>query len=155
MAWRVRKSVKIAPGVRLNFGKKSSSVSIGRRGAHVTIGKNRVTRTVGIPGTGIYNTKTTTFGKKSGSVSSSTSRTKRATPLASPDAKFYPKSSLNLYIFSGCFLIGGAVGFPYGAILWIISAILIALGVRRDRYRKAWRKEQAWQAEQKDKNDSI
>lgn len=32
MGLRIRKSVKIAPGVRLNFGTKSGSVSVGGKG---------------------------------------------------------------------------------------------------------------------------
>lgn len=152
MAWRVRKSVKIAPGVRLNFGKKGTSVTVGRRGAHITVGKNRVTRTVGIPGTGIYNTKTTTFGGKKSHTTRLSGQTQDVPPSALPDVKFYPKPSLKLYAFAGCFLIGGAVGFPYGAFLWIISVVLIILAVRRDKYRKTWKEEHAWRSEQKDKN---
>jgi hypothetical protein len=32
MAWGFRKSIKLAPGVRLNLGKRSAGVSVGRRG---------------------------------------------------------------------------------------------------------------------------
>lgn len=54
MGFRFRKSVKIAPGVKLNFGKKSTSVSFGGKGARYTVSSTgRKTATVGIPGTGI------------------------------------------------------------------------------------------------------
>lgn len=53
MGLRFRKSIKIAPGVKLNLGGKSASVSIGKRGASVNVSKNGVRGTVGIPGTGI------------------------------------------------------------------------------------------------------
>lgn len=36
MGLRIRKSIKIAPGVRLNLGSKSGSVSIGGKGVHYT-----------------------------------------------------------------------------------------------------------------------
>jgi hypothetical protein len=36
MSWSFRKSVKIAPGVRLNLGKRSAGVSVGRRGLRVS-----------------------------------------------------------------------------------------------------------------------
>lgn len=36
MAFRFRKSVKIAPGVKVNFNKKSTSVSFGGKGARYT-----------------------------------------------------------------------------------------------------------------------
>ena len=53
MGIRFRKSVKIAPGIRVNFGKKGSSISLGGRGATVNINKNGTRTTVGIPGTGL------------------------------------------------------------------------------------------------------
>ena len=40
MGFNFRKSFKIAPGVRLNVGKKGiSSVSVGGKGARVSVGK--------------------------------------------------------------------------------------------------------------------
>ena len=42
MGFGFRKSFKIAPGVRLNVGKKGiSSVSVGGKGARVSVGKKR------------------------------------------------------------------------------------------------------------------
>ena len=55
MGVRFRKSFKIAPGVKLNVGKKSSSVTFGGKGLHYTINsKGKRTASVGIPGRGIY-----------------------------------------------------------------------------------------------------
>ena len=56
---RFRRTIKIAPGLRLNVGKRGVSVSAGVRGARVTLGKGRVTRTVGLPGTGLSWSETT------------------------------------------------------------------------------------------------
>lgn len=53
MGWRFRRSVQVIPGVRLNFSKRGVATSVGVKGAHVTLGKGRVTSTVGVPGTGI------------------------------------------------------------------------------------------------------
>ena|SRR6266536_43220 len=51
---RFRRSLKIAPGVRLNFNKRSIGVSAGVRGARYSINSDgRRTRSVGIPGTGL------------------------------------------------------------------------------------------------------
>ena len=50
---RVRRSVKLLPGVRLNFSKSGVSTSIGGRGAHATYGHGKVRSTVGLPGTGV------------------------------------------------------------------------------------------------------
>ena len=49
-----RRSIRIAPGVKLNFGKKSMSVSFGGRGARITYGTKGTTVSSGIPGTGVY-----------------------------------------------------------------------------------------------------
>ncbi|MBM4765225.1 DUF4236 domain-containing protein [Bacillus sp. B15-48] len=60
MAIRFRKSIKIAPGVRVNIGKRGASVSVGRRGLRHSIhSSGRKTSSVGIPGTGLSYVKTT------------------------------------------------------------------------------------------------
>lgn len=58
MGFRFRKSVKIAPGVRINLGTRGSSLSVGRRGATVNFGKKGTKVTVGIPGSGISYSET-------------------------------------------------------------------------------------------------
>jgi hypothetical protein len=42
------------PRGSINFSMSGPSLSIGGRGPHITFGRRGVTRTVGIPGTGIY-----------------------------------------------------------------------------------------------------
>lgn len=65
MGFRFHKSVKIAPGLRLNFNKKSTSVSIGGKGARYTASSNgRKTATAGLPGTGLSYSVTKTSGKR-------------------------------------------------------------------------------------------
>jgi hypothetical protein len=66
MGFRVRKSIKIAPGVRLNISSKSVGLSAGIRGARISANsKGRVTRSVGLPGTGIsYATSTKAGARK-------------------------------------------------------------------------------------------
>lgn len=44
------------PGLSVNLSKSGPSVTVGMSGAHLTFGRRGVTRTVGIPGTGIYYT---------------------------------------------------------------------------------------------------
>lgn len=52
---RFRRTVKIAPGVRLNVNKRSVGLSAGARGARVSVNSDgRSTRSVGIPGSGLY-----------------------------------------------------------------------------------------------------
>lgn len=83
MGFRVRKSIKIIPGVRMTFSPGGVSTSVGVRGARVTRGANgRVTRTLGIPGTGISNTSTIRSSSRSGSPK--TVETFAASPPAAP-----------------------------------------------------------------------
>ena len=68
MGLRFRRSVSLGKGIRLNFGKKSSSVSFGGRGAHVTYSTTgRKTTSVGIPGSGISYVKSEKIGGKKNS----------------------------------------------------------------------------------------
>lgn len=74
MGLKFRKSIKIAPGVKLNLGKKSAGISIG--GKHGGISYNTRTGTrarVSAPGTGLsYSTKVGGTSKKSGNRSANT-----------------------------------------------------------------------------------
>ena len=79
MGFRFRESIKIAPGVRVNLNKKSTSVTFGGKGFHHTVSSTgRKTTTAGIPGTGIsYTTtegghKASGTGRKKSSASAST-----------------------------------------------------------------------------------
>ena len=53
MGFRFRKSIKLAPGVKINLGKRGASVSVGGRGASVKIGKKGAYLNTSLPGTGI------------------------------------------------------------------------------------------------------
>lgn len=59
MPFRFRRSIQLAPGLRLNVSKSGLSASVGKRGAHVTLGHGRTRTTVGIPGSGLSYTTTT------------------------------------------------------------------------------------------------
>lgn len=59
MGFRFRKSINLGKGVRINFNKKSAGISFGTKGARYSVNSNgRRTASVGIPGTGLYYTKT-------------------------------------------------------------------------------------------------
>lgn len=74
MGFRFRKSVKIAPGVRLNIGKKSVGISAGVKGARASVNSSgRKTTTVGLPGTGLSYSKTEKIGGSKTSTHSSSS----------------------------------------------------------------------------------
>ncbi|NUU19043.1 DUF4236 domain-containing protein [Cellulomonas humilata] len=70
MGFRARKSFKVMPGVRMTVTPRGVSTSVGVRGARVSAhSSGRVTRSVGIPGSGV-------------SYTTSTSGSARATPAA-------------------------------------------------------------------------
>lgn len=54
MAFRFRRTLKLAPGVRLNLGKTGASIRLGVRGAGVTVGRRGTTASAGLPGTGLH-----------------------------------------------------------------------------------------------------
>src|ERR1035437_8055453 len=53
---RFRRTLRVAPGIRLNLSKRGLSTSFGPRGLHYTVGHGRRRTTVGIPGTGLWYT---------------------------------------------------------------------------------------------------
>lgn len=60
MGLGIRKSFKIAPGVRINVGKKSAGISVGCKGLRYSINSRTGSRaTASIPGTGISYTTST------------------------------------------------------------------------------------------------
>jgi hypothetical protein len=58
MGFRFRRSIKIVPGVRVNFSKTGISTSLGGRGATVNIRGNKLRTTVGLPGSGLSYSET-------------------------------------------------------------------------------------------------
>ncbi|MGN0438647.1 MAG: DUF4236 domain-containing protein [Lachnospiraceae bacterium] len=66
MGLRFRKSIKIAPGVKLNLGKKSASISVGTKNVRKTFSTTgRTTSSINLPGGFSYVTsKSMKKGKK-------------------------------------------------------------------------------------------
>lgn len=115
MGLRFRKSLKIAPGIKLNLNKKSASVTFGGKGLHHTVSTSgKKTSTVGVPGTGIsYSTASSGSGKaKNKSVStgaSSDTKTQPGSPESPDKEKWYKKTgwiiTFLIFLFPlGCFL---------------------------------------------------
>jgi hypothetical protein len=126
---RFRKSVKIAPGVKLNFSKSGVSGTFGVKGASVNVGKDGAYLNTGIPGTGIYDRK-----KLSGGAADSAGAASEAEALETESgqtgAKVGPLATL------GGFLVLGAVVFLIGYFLadsfWLkklIAAAVLVLGI--------------------------
>jgi hypothetical protein len=54
MSLRFRRSIRLAPGVRLNLGLHGAGLSVGPRGLHVGVNRRGMYTSAGIPGTGVY-----------------------------------------------------------------------------------------------------
>lgn len=143
MGFRFRKSVKIAPGVRLNLNRKSASISLGGKGAHYTVSSTgRKTATVGLPGTGISYSVTESTGKSS-------SRTKSGGTHSSGNGGGKKNKG-------GCLMILLALMFwPFALSYWIWktdkfqaskkirAAIIAAFWIRNVLYRSVQRRQPA------------
>lgn len=55
--FRFSKRIKIAPGIRLNLNKRSTSLTFGGKGLHYTVGTKGTRASAGIPGTGLSYTR--------------------------------------------------------------------------------------------------
>ena len=107
MGFRFRKSVKIAPGIKLNFNKKSIGVTAGTRGAHYSVNsKGTRTTSVGIPGSGISYTKSTNKTNKSANKTNKSANTSKTSSNINADISLKEQSSKKS---GGCLLTIGII----------------------------------------------
>lgn len=133
MGFRFRKSVKIAPGVRMNFGKKGVGMSFGTKGARVSVNSSGRSRaTVGIPGTGI-SYSTSLNGKKR--------KTTKAAPVQKAPKAKKPASPLTKLLLGIFYIICCAYMLIYGFTQlaqsgWILVVLGLVLGFFAVRYSR-------------------
>lgn len=85
MAIRFRKSMKLAPGVRMNLSGSGVSWTVGPRGASVGIGKRGTFLNTGIPGTGLYARQALSSGTAQRSAAPRSSTTVELTVIVEDD----------------------------------------------------------------------
>lgn len=110
-----RKSVKIAPGVRLNFGKRGTSVSIGPRGAKVNFSKRGTYLSTSIPGTGIYMREKISGGKAN----------QRYVSNKQSDIDAINKNPLRFCVIFICFLLAVTIPILGGGSWWFFPGFVI------------------------------
>ena len=118
MGLRFRRTIRIVPGLRMNFSKSSASLSVGGRGAAVNLGSKGVRTTVGIPGTGISSSSYTSHAQR-------TARTQAAP--AGRNSAVYKDANLAL----ACLLLAAAgiwVGIALSSVWFVCGGIVLALG---------------------------
>jgi tetratricopeptide (TPR) repeat protein len=88
MGFRVSKSIKLAPGVRMTVSKSGLGYSVGGKGMRVTRhAGGRVTRTASIPGTGISHSSTIRQAPRKSTSPRSTPRSTAVLPPPIPPAR--------------------------------------------------------------------
>lgn len=122
MGLRFRKSVKVAPGVRLNLSKKSASVSVGGKGARYTVSSTgRRTSSVGIPGTGVSYVETHTAGKKNGCASGSPSEHSGTSP------RTFEICGVIMMVLAVLCLLLGLISFSVGGVVFVAMGVVFLL----------------------------
>ena len=132
MGFRFRKSIKIAPGVKVNLGKKSASVTIGGKHARTTISSTgRKTHSISTPIKGLSYTTTSSGKKKKASTqkkSTAPAVTRNANQIKQPAIKEPPKYSAKTYKICGTILKVLAVPVVLFSLLMIIGG-LVGIGL--------------------------
>ena len=133
MGLRFRKSFKVAPGVKVNVGKKSVGVSLGGKYGGMSFNTRSGARArVSAPGTGLsYSSKIGGSSRKKASSASSSSTNgyvvKRKT-LAS--RKSYKISYIIFLILGIVCLIIGIPTIAFGGIIFIIFAVISLVNIK-------------------------
>lgn len=143
---RFRRSMKIMPGVKVNFNKNSVGVTFGGKGAHYTINSSgRKTASVGIPGTGLYYTESSGGGnsRKSsgGAAHNSISASPQKSGLEMANKKL--KNNTTLFIITGW--LGLVALYAGNYLLFVVLAIVTVLLIllRRPKLKAAKAEEEA------------
>ena len=97
MGLRFRKSYKVAPGVKVNLNKKSTSVTFGGNGMHHTVSSTgKKSTSVGLPGSGMYYTSssggTSSESDRSAKISDSSPDTRKTKDIHDALSKFSDKA---------------------------------------------------------------
>lgn len=120
-SFRFFRRVHIAPGLTVNLSKSGPSLSLGARGAHVTLSRTGVRNTVGLPGSGCFYTS------KEGWHSGAHSAPEFTSATAAPPVQhsgWQTAGSILLMVFEG-------VGIAVVGVLGILMIVASAGGGKR------------------------
>ena len=127
MPLRFWRRVKIAPGVTVNLSKSGASVSLGPRGAKTTLGHGRVRQTVGLPGTGLFYTRTV---PRSETPAAANAAAEAESPAASSPAVAQRPVPWRGTIIVMAFLTGVMIAvYPGSALAFAVVGTPVALGL--------------------------
>ncbi len=146
MGLRFSKRIKIAKGINLNLSKSGIGMSVGVKGARFGVGPRGTRVTTSIPGTGISNEWRSKRSKNRRA--GSEPMYSELPTISSPHNRWATLIVCILFGWLGVhrFLVGKIVSgllylltFGLFGIGWILDAILILLGLFKDRYRRTLR----------------
>lgn len=127
MGWNVRRSWKIAPGLRLTASKRGLGMSVGTRGLHVSrSATGRTTFSAGLPGTGLSYRETLPDGQYS---ATSPAPDEDDAPIA-VTAQPAPSRALSVaqWTLAGLFTVTGVVLMLSTRSSTVTGALCLALG---------------------------
>lgn len=138
MAWRFRKYINIAPGVKMNLSKSGVSTTIGKKGVSVNIGKDGAYLNTSIPGTGLYNRQKlfSTNKKISSRINSNTSKDMKGCLIKG-------WGCISLFVFVGgiILLIKGDIQLDKETICGLIFFLLCGMLIFGRKYVKGTKKQ--------------
>lgn len=125
MGFRLRKSIKVAPGVRVNLSNKSAGVSVGNKFMRRSVSTSgRKTTTVNVPGTPISHVSTSTRNKGKRKQRTAASGQQTSSPLV------YRIAGIIALLFGGLGALMGLVSISVGGwVLLIVGVPLLLLGI--------------------------
>lgn len=139
MAWRYRKYIKIAPGVKMNLSKGGVSATFGGKGASVSVGKNGAYLNTGIPGTGLYNRQKLFSNKKRISTRTSLNSDKSTLGCLFKGWGYF---SLFMLIGGIIMLIKGDIELDKGTLFSLVFFLLCVLCIFGGKYVKSNKREE-------------
>lgn len=139
MAWRYRKYIKIAPGVKMNLSKGGVSATFGGKGASVSVGKNGAYLNTGIPGTGLYNRQKLFSNKKRISTRTSSNSDKSTLGCLFKGWGYF---SLFMLIGGIIMLIKGDIELDKGTLFSLVFFLLCVLCIFGGKYVKSNKREE-------------
>jgi tetratricopeptide (TPR) repeat protein len=145
MSLRFRRLIKIAPGIKIVVSKKGLGLNLGVRGAHLTVNtQGQVTRSIGIPGTGLSEVTRTRLKSKNGATKvAESSEDDSNQVLAKPAPKNFPSifASQNERLFFKAFTTHDLKTyeklFKIPELELVVKAIAVQLAIQDDNSLKS------------------
>lgn len=130
MGLSVRRSVRIGKNTRLNLSKSGIGISTGAKGVRISAGPRGIRKSVGIPGTGVYYTKQSSWKASDPSDAQNYDDSiSQPRPVTRAGKIGYRILAVLLFLIALFLFLCGIAILPIGIIVWLSTAIFTVLGV--------------------------